>query len=371
MITRSFAFSLLALLLFPGVSSAKDFVVEARVGAVQALLQSGQISGGDRVVLSAGRHGDVLVQNLRFTPAVSLVASPDGKVILDSLLIKDSSGFVVTGLVVLPTKFDAPHQALVTIEAGENILLEKLKISSAESSDGWSAADWVARAHSGVWLDGRDLTLRDSTIRIVDHGVQAIGDGARVERNMIEWFRGDGIRGLGDGSVYVGNTIQGCVDVDDNHDDGFQSWSLGADGRVGRGVVRDVLIAENTVRGGKLSGSLGCDLQGIGLFDGMFEGWVIRDNIIEVNHWHGITVMGARGVVVENNIVVDESDRPPGPPWVVITEHKDGRKASRSVVSGNVTMAKPRGGDPRFSQPQQGVKYIGNRVVKTAPEAFD
>ena len=34
-------------------------------------------------------------------------------------------------------------------------------------------------------------------------------------------------------------------------------------------------------------------LQGIGCFDGMFVDWIIENNVIIVDHYHGITLSGA------------------------------------------------------------------------------
>ena len=46
-------------------------------------------------------------------------------------------------------------------------------------------------------------------------------------------------------------------------------------------------------------------LQGIGCFDGMFVDWIIENNVIIVDHYHGITLGGARGCRIVNNTVID------------------------------------------------------------------
>ena len=358
------------LVAFAGPVVAADFVVEARDGAVERLLLSGVVSGGDRVLLASGSHGQVRIVGQAFDPAVTVMSVPGGGAILDSLTIHESRGLVVTDLTVFPRPSRSPERSLVDVDHSRDVVLERLLVTSATHVEGWDARDWVTRAFPGVRLRGRDLTLRDSVIRVVGHGDEARVGRGRVEGNLIEQFRGDGIRALGDQSVYSGNTIQGCVKVDGNHDDGIQSWSVGPDGTPGQGAVRDVLIEGNVIRGGRPDGPLGCNLQGIGLFDGMFVDWIIRNNVIKVDHWHGITVMGARNVLIENNIVVDEAPDGLGPPWITITAHKDGRRASGSLISGNTTQPRVGGGDPLFHQPQPGVTSRDNRVVETADEAF-
>ena len=105
------------------------------------------------------------------------------------------------------------------------------------------------------------------------------------------------------------------MDIDNNHDDGIQSYSRDRLGCDGFGEVKGVVLRGNTIINFEnLNQPLRCNFQGIGLFDGMFVDWVIADNLVVTNHWRGITVMGARNVKIENNIVVDNLAGKPGPP---------------------------------------------------------
>ena len=147
----------------------------------------------------------------------------------------------------------------------------------------------------------------------MNFGISVTGASNVVERNVIENFSGDGLRGLGDYGVFEFNTVKNCYDVNANHDDGFQSWSVGPGG-VGTGVVRGIVLRGNRIlnyedpnqphRG---------TLQGIGCFDGFFEDWIIENNEILTDHWHGITLSGARNCRIVNNTVVDLNTTSPGP----------------------------------------------------------
>jgi len=78
-------------------------------------------------------------------------------------------------------------------------------------------------------------------------------------------------------------------------------------------------------------------LQGIGCFDGMFVDWVVENNVIITDHWHGITLLGARDCRIVNNTVLDLNDQSPGPPWVRIGNHKDGTLSTGGVIRNNLT----------------------------------
>ena len=124
-----------------------------------------------------------------------------------------------------------------------------------------------------------------------------------------------------------------------------------------------MLIEANTIRNGNARRGLTCGLQGIGFFDGFYENLTIRRNVVLVNHWHGITVMGARNVRIEDNLVLDADPNNDGTPWVTIVPHKDGRPASNSVMSGNITQFVGAANNKKFTQPQAGVRLQNNRIV--------
>lgn len=350
-----------------GVGLAAEHRIDARPGAVQALVDSGALAAGDRIILGDGRHGSLSVTDMAFDPPVTLTARPGARPVLDQVVFLKAAGWVVDGVTVMPPSDAGQGGSLVKVVESRDIVLDRMEVASAENARGWSAATWRERARSGIFLTGRDITVRRSRLGIVRHGIASRAEGARIEDNVIELFSGYGIRALGDGSAYVGNTIDTCVDVDGNHDDGFQSWSTGPDGTPGGGVVRGVLVEGNVILNG--DHPLTCNLQGIGLFDGFFEDWTIRGNVVAVNHWHGITVMGGRRVRVEGNVVVDSEPGEPGAPWITVTAHKDGRASEDSEISGNVHQPWAGGRNMRFAQPQPGVRLSGNRIVRTAAGA--
>ena len=346
-------------------ASAAEYRIEARPGALQAFIDSGKLASGDRVVLGPGRHGALTINGRTFSRPVTLVAAEGARPVLDRLQMRGASGWRFEGLAVTPAALGGKGRFLVDIQTSDRVAFDGVSVATADSTSRWSAGKWRENVRSGMFLAGRDITVRNSEIRNVRHGIVARSDGARIEGNVIENFSGDGIRALGDNSIYRGNAIRTCVGTGDgNHDDGIQSWSEDAKGRPGRGVVRNVRIENNVIQNGRHR--LACKLQGIGLFDGIYADWTIRGNVVIVDHWHGITVMGGTRVRIEDNIVVDANKARPGPPWITITAHKNGTKSKNSVISGNVTQPWSGGGNRKFKQPQPGVRSSGNRVVETA-----
>ena len=71
----------------------------------------------------------------------------------------------------------------------------------------------------------------------------------------------------------------------------------------------------------------------------MFEDWVVENNVVFVDHWHGITLSGAVDSRIVNNTVCDINSESPGPSWIRIGDHKNGTPSSGCVVRNNLTTA--------------------------------
>ncbi|MEM1045874.1 MAG: right-handed parallel beta-helix repeat-containing protein [Pseudomonadota bacterium] len=307
--------------------------------SVQDVVRSGRLAPGDVVRLRSGYHGALLITGHHNAGAITIKADDGHEPRLRQVRISDSSRWILSGLAISPSHArTALFTPIVEIDAtSRDIVLSDSRIESVADSAGRTAEEWRLGTAHAVLSFGEAIEIRGNTIRNIRHGVGVTGPRAIVENNLIEDFIGDGIRVLGDHSEIRGNTIRNCYVVDDNHDDGIQSWSLDAEGRAGRGEVVGVVLSGNTIINHEdPAHPLRCNLQGIGLFDGIFVDWVIENNVVVVEHGHGITVMGARNVRAVNNTVVDLVPEGPWQPWVTITAHKDGRLPEDSLIANNL-----------------------------------
>jgi hypothetical protein len=173
----------------------------------------------------------------------------------------------------------------------------------------------------------------------VRFGISVSGADARIQRNLVAGFSADGMRGLGDRGLFEYNRVQDNLigdEYDENHDDGFQSWSFGEDG-VGSGAVTGVVLRGNVfVNATDPANPLRSSMQGIGCFDGFFVDWTVENNVVVTDHWHGISFYGMRDSRILNNTVIDLAGGQPGPPWIMVHDHKDGRPSERVLVRNNL-----------------------------------
>jgi len=77
-------------------------------------------------------------------------------------------------------------------------------------------------------------------------------------------------------------------------------------------------------------------MQAIGCFDGFFVDWVVENNVVITDHWHGISFYGMRDSRIVNNTVIDLQEGQPGPPWIMVTDHKDGTPSQNVIVRNNL-----------------------------------
>lgn len=209
----------------------------------------------------------------------------------------------------------------------------------------WKVKDWQKNTLSGIRSNVDKFVVRDSIFENIGHGITSEGQFALIEKNLINKFTKDGIRGLGAHSVYQHNIVKNSVQIDDHHNDGFQSWSIGSDRKAGTGIIQDVVLRSNifieyededapyTTK----STGLGSGLQGIGLFDGFYEDWVIENNVVMVNSWHGITIAGFKNCKIFNNTVVDLKFGKPGPARIMLSDHKRLGSSQGCIVRNNLS----------------------------------
>lgn len=304
------------------------------------------VRASDTIWLRSGFHGDLLIESYYNPGHITITAEQGHTPRLSSLHIRSGSNWTIRGLSI-SAEFAQPYRrhTMVNLESHNwrgpihDIVVEHCSLCSVANASAWMAKDWDRLSCDGFHVDGTRMTIRNNRLLNVNFGISVEASHSLISGNLVENFAGDGLRGLGNYTTFEYNTVKNCYKVNANHDDGFQSWSVGPGG-VGTGEVVGVILRGNTIinydnpnqpyRG---------TLQGIGCFDGTYVDWVIENNVIITDHWHGITLGGARNCLVINNTVLDQDNTVPGPPWICIDKHKNGTASVNCVVRNNLATA--------------------------------
>jgi len=295
------------------------------------------IKGGDTLILLDGLHGSIFLQNYHNDEFINLMADAESEPILKSFHIQSGSKWRLIGLTISREPYgEYGGGYLVNLQThgwqgpATNIDLLNCYLYS---TDDWTVDDWLQKVSSGINLGGDNINVDHCYIKNISFGVSCVGDSINVRNTTVENFSGDGMRTLGRYILIESNVIKNCYDIDENHDDGIQSFNLGTYD------TRDITIRNNIILNYEDPNQplLG-PLQGIGCFDGPFHNWVIENNIVSVNHWHGISLYGAFDCVIRNNTVIDPTpEETPGSSWIRINPHKDGTESENNIVANNLT----------------------------------
>ncbi|MCB9355318.1 MAG: right-handed parallel beta-helix repeat-containing protein [Lewinellaceae bacterium] len=299
---------------------------------------SAPVRSGDTIVLRSGLHGEVFLQNYINTDYITIMAEAGHTPILKKIRLQACKYWRFEGLSVSSEPYGIYlSDKLVFFEShgwqGPTSHIEIKGCDVYSTQTPWTTAgEWVSKVSDGIYIRGDSVIAVDNLLRNVDMGLTAYGDHIQAIGNRIVNFSGDGMRLLGSYILFEKNLIKNCYDVDDNHDDGIQSFTTNGI-VVDNNIVRSNIILNYDDPAQPLLGPL----QGIGCFDGFYNNWLVENNLIVVNHWHGITFLGANDCRIINNTVLDPTpDIQPGASWIRIDNHKDGTPSSNCVVMNNV-----------------------------------
>jgi len=302
------------------------------------------VESGDTLICRSGYYGALHISRKFNTDYITIKAETGHVPTFKNVRFTGARYWHLQGLTITPSKApEYENTTLVSIEwhgfSGPStyITIENCYLYSVENASSWSAEQWDELSCTAISSQGKNVIIRNNYCKNVNFGISSSRDSCLVEYNVIENFAGDGLRGLGNYNTFQYNIIKNSFDVNGNHDDGFQSWSVG-EGGVGTDTVWGVILRGNTIinyedpnqphRG---------TLQGIGCFDGFYADWIVENNVVIVDHYHGITLSGAINCRIINNTVADrDTTNSDISPWIRVGNHKDGSQSVGCIVRNNI-----------------------------------
>jgi len=286
-----------------GLIATQHYASPYRPGA-ELLPQNpnGVVRPGDVIYLRNGNHGSIDLFGAVNRDFITIEAEHGQKPVLSNLSLAGSSKWVFRGLTIQNAKITLVeflnHDFLGPTD---NIIFEENQLWSLPDVNKWTQQDWVNQgADIGIYDQAACSTIRGNQLRNIRRGIILTGDDALVDRNVIDNFGDDAIDITASRITVRGNRITNSHDLGDgNHNDAIQGWTV--DGKTNR----DTLIDGNTI-------IVSTDpalpfpgyLQGISVFDGIWENIRVTNNIVVTNAWHGIGLFGIRGGTIINNTVI-------------------------------------------------------------------
>ncbi len=317
------------------------------------------VKGGDRLVLRTGYHGYITLNRFIFTDWLTIEAENGHIPVLSHFKIEGAfENIYLKGLTFLKESYEGEgnYWEAESINRnngsciyfcssdfwgrGSHVKLYDLTVKTAENITDWAAEDWVEKSASGISLRSVEhVEIVNCKIENIRHGIviEYNSDNTSAVNNTIKNFSADGCRLISNNVFFACNTITDCFDVDENHDDAIQSYSRGEDNSPGTGILRNVIIRGNMIIGTTdFSNPLRGNPQGIGCFDGFFDHWIVENNVVITDHYHGISFYGMLNSKIVNNTVIDQVPDNDICPWIRITDHKNGTPSENCVAANNI-----------------------------------
>lgn len=284
---------------------------------------------GDTILLRSGYQGVVYIAK-GYNDLPITIAADDGETPqLGWIIVREGSRWTFRGLTISPefappAAGNPPTEIVRFAENGTSpsseLIIEDSFIFTVADSSNWTANDWINNAATGIRLGrhGTGHIARNNYIMNVRFGINLCAYDCIAEGNVIDSFSGDGIRATRDGQVVQYNVIKNCrcsaADGDTNHDDGIQCFLF----NVGYGTVQNVTIRGNLVIARDDDNlPMSAPLMGITGFDGPLVNFLVEDNVVLSDQYHGVSLYDAVDCLVQNNTCYSRWSTIPKP-WVMI-----------------------------------------------------
>jgi hypothetical protein len=345
---------------------------------------------GTEIRLASGNYGDVALKGAN-AAYVTLKAEDGAEPVFTRLSIK-GSGWRVQGISVIgwpDPSFPLPasltprdEKYLVYVHDSKDVAIEGGKIASALGGDIWEQR--VRGQTSPIPLLTGIQGYNVSCFRVADNeivnifngvavgGYSVAGYGSNIEvlNNRIHNIGGDGVDHFGSHIEIAYNKIYDAKNICDAkciHPDGIQGWNYNnkkgltnVDVKIHDNVIISNLNAKAPLNWGKM--------QGITIFNGGWDSVTVRNNLVLVGTWHGMTLAGVRNATVEHNTVLTTD--PHFAAWVMIENQteSDQNPPLGTIVSNNIVGSVLLGSRPTSNV--KGVELKENRLHAKGEDIF-
>ena len=306
-------------------------VVNGALVDVADQLGNPPVQPGDAIALMSGNYGDIGLGSFNLptinSDFVTVEAAPGQTPVFTTLSIGRVNKWVFNAIKVqsLMGANGNIHALVFVVDQGASfpttdIIMQNMQISSADSTIGWTQAQWVAQARLGYQVAGSAgngtngepyttcISLAGSHIQNVRVGAVLAGNKLLFTNNVIDHFGDDGIDYAANNLAITHNTIHDNLDIGDgNHEDAMQGQNGPLPAGVAFNAFSNILIDSNlVVRQTDPNNPFPTYLQGIDAFDEDWTNITVTNNVIITSACPGISFASIHNSLIANNTVVED-----------------------------------------------------------------
>lgn len=286
----------------PGDAPTTLATQQVRVGSLSDLYRALQRANrATEILVAPGQYKGLSVRGMTVPEGTVIKsASAARPAVFEGLFIDSVRGLAVENVIVAsPTRGPVNGRYGALVISSRDIRLEGIQIfGPGRKID--------RRFISAIMLRGSsDITLAKSYFTNFRHGLTLLDiDNSLIENNEFERLQTDGIRGGGVQNTTIrANVITDFQPSATDHPDGIQLWSTNQ-----KEAGRNITISDNLIVRGN-----GGATQGIFIRDTRlklpFQSLSIDGNLVVGGRYNGISVGGANGLKVSDNMVIPRGDQ--------------------------------------------------------------
>lgn len=296
---------------------------------------------GDTLLLMSGNHGTPELKGIN-TNYIYIFAAPNQKPVITHLDIAKTAATTkwhLKSITFLDEKYT--HKELISFyKKSMFITIEQCYFFSEKNTDSWSIEDWKTKLQKGIKLEGSRHKIENNTFTNISTGISVNANNCTINGNKISSFTNFGILCLGNNNIFTYNLIKNLVYT------GFNAAAFKADNTKQAISKSNILLGNVIIDYTDYKMEHLAPLMGIVGFEGNYTNWIIENNLVVTDHWHGISFQGISNSLIINNTVID--------PYLD-TKYPNLDKENQSKSFGPVRIW--------VSESDKGVKSINNRVV--------
>ncbi|MEN8120616.1 MAG: right-handed parallel beta-helix repeat-containing protein [Bacteroidota bacterium] len=261
-----------------------------------------QLSPGDTLFLMEGNHGNPEISGIN-PNYIYIYAAPGHNPVITHLDIAKKEPATKWHLknITFSGENSEQKEFVSFYKKSMFIKIEECNFYSSDSTSSWDLDDWKNKTKSGILLEGSRHNIEHNSFNNLATAINVKANNCTIKGNKITAFTNFGILCEGNNNIFINNLIKNHVYT------GFNAAAF----KAGNSATPNASFRKNILLGNVIVDYTSPDkkhiapLMGIVGFDALYDGWVIENNLIVTDHWHGITFFNIKNSLIINNTVID------------------------------------------------------------------
>ena len=277
--------------------------VELPLPSLQKVLSSDfKLMPGDSLILMSGNHGTPELKGINANYIFIIAAKNQNPVIshLDIAKTAPTTKWYIKNINFSGENSDS-KELISFYDKSMFINIEQCNFYSKENTETWSLDKWKQNTISAITIKGSRHKLISNSFKNISTAIHVKANNCTFSGNKINNFTNFGFLCEGNNNIFTNNLIKNLVYTGFN----AAAFKAGNDNTTNINYKSNILLGNVIIDYTNPDSKHKAPLMGIIGFDASYSDWIIENNLIVTDHWHGISFMNMKKSLIINNTVID------------------------------------------------------------------